>query len=71
MSNKSKCTIFEIRRLENVYIKPKRNILFETVHEIWKSKFLIFDGSHFEYCKKWWKHHNLRLLLSRCENLLD
>ena len=38
MSNKSKCTIFEIRRPENVYIKPKRNILCETVHEIWKSK---------------------------------
>ena len=39
MSNKSKCTTFEIRRPENVYIKPKRNILCETVHEIWKSKF--------------------------------
>ena len=65
MSNKLKCTIFEIRRPENVDIKPKRNMLCETVHEIWKSKFFIFDGSHFEYCKKWWKHQHLRLLPSK------
>jgi len=68
MSNKSKCTIFEIRRPENVYIKPKRNILCETVHDIWKSKIFIFDGSHFEYCKKWRKHQNLRLLPSKFWN---
>ena len=72
MSNKSKCTIFEIRRPENVYIKPKRNILCETVHEIWKSKFYIFDGSHFEYCKKLWKHQHLRLLPSKfCNSMVS
>ena len=68
MSNKSKCTIFEIRRPENVHIKPKRIFLCETVHEIWKSKFFIFYGSHFEYCKKWWKHQHLRLLPSKFWN---
>ena len=30
-----------------------------------KASFVIFDGSHFEYCKKWWKHQNLRLLPSK------
>ena len=72
MSNKSKCTIFEIRRPENVYIKPKRNILCETVHEIWKSRFLFFDSSHFEYCNKLWKHQHLRLLPSKfCNSMVS
>ena len=52
MSDKSKYTIFEIIIPGYVYIKPNGNVLLETVHEIWKSKFFIFDGSHFEYCKK-------------------
>ena len=65
MSDKSKYTIFEIIVPVYVYIKPNVTVLCETVHEIWKSKFFIFDGSHFEYCKKWWKHQNLKLLLSK------
>ena len=65
MSDKFKYTIFEIIIPQCIYIKPNVNVLCETVHEIWKSKFFIFDGSHFEYCKKWWKHHNLRLLPSK------
>ena len=64
MSDKSKYTIFEIIIPGYVYIKPNVNVLCETVHEIWKSKF-FFDGSHFEYCKKLWKHQNLRLLPSK------
>ena len=52
MSAKSKYTIDEIKIPGYVYIKPNVNVLCETVHEIWKSKFFIFDGSHFEYCKK-------------------
>ena len=52
MSDKSKYTIFEIIIPGYVYIKPNVNVLCETVHEIWKSKVFIFDGSHFEYCKK-------------------
>ena len=54
MSDKSNYTIFEIIIPGYVYIKPNVNVLCETVHEIWKNKFFIFDGSHFEYCKKWW-----------------
>ena len=50
MSDKSKYTIFEIIIPGCVYIMPNVNVLCETVHEIWKSKF-FFDGSHFEYCK--------------------
>ena len=64
MSAKSKYTIVEIEIPEYVYIKPNVNVLCETVHEIWKSKFFTFDGSHFEYWKKWWKHQNIRLLPS-------
>ena len=41
MSDKSKYTIFEIIIPGYVYIKPKVNVLCETVHEIWKSKFLF------------------------------
>ena len=52
MSDKFKYTIFEIIIPRYVYIKPNVKVLCETVHEIWKSKFFIFDGSHFEYCKK-------------------
>ena len=52
MSDKSKYTIFEIIIPGYVYIKPNVNVLCETVHEIWKSRFFIFDASHFEYCKK-------------------
>ena len=37
MSDKSKYTIFEIIIPGYVYIKPNVNVLFETVHEIWKS----------------------------------
>ena len=51
MSAKSKYTIDEIKIPGYVYIKPNVNVLCETVHEIWKSKFFIFDGNHFEYCK--------------------
>ena len=51
MSDKFKYTIFEIIMPGYVYIKPNVNVLCETVHEIWKSKFFIFDGGHFEYCK--------------------
>ena len=43
MSAKSKYAIDEIKIPGYVYI----NVLCETVHEIWKSKFFIFDGSHF------------------------
>ena len=53
MSDKSKYSIFEIIIPGHVYIKPNVNVLCETIHEIWKSKVFIFDGSHFEYCKKW------------------
>ena len=49
MSDKSKFTIFENIIPGYLYIKPNVNVLCETVHEIWKSKFIIFDGSHFEY----------------------
>ena len=52
MSDKSKYTIFELKIPGYLYIKPNVNVLCETVHEIWKSKFIIFDGSHFEYCNK-------------------
>ena len=41
MSDKSKYTIFEIIIPGYVYIKPNINVLCETVHEIWKSKFLF------------------------------
>ena len=64
MSDKSKYTIFEIIIPGYVYIKLNVNVLCETVQVKWKSKFL-FDGSHFEYCTKWWKHQNLRLLPSK------
>ena len=33
-----------------------------------KASFFIFDGSYFEYCKKWWKHQHLRLLPSKFLN---
>ena len=62
MSDKFKYTIFEIIIPGYIYIKPNVNDLCETVHEIWKSKFFIFDGSHFEYCKKWWKHQNSEIV---------
>ena len=65
MSDKSKYTIFEIITPGYEYIKPNVNVLCETVHKIWKSRVFIFDGTHFEYCKKWWKHQNLRLLPSK------
>ena len=64
MSDKSKYTIFEIIILGYAYSMPNVNGLCETVHEISNSKFFIFDGSHFEYCQKWWKHQHLRLLPS-------
>ena len=41
MSDKSKYTIFEIIILGYVYCKPNVNVLCETVHEIWKSKFFL------------------------------
>ena len=50
MSDKSKYTILEIITPRYVYIKTNVNVLCETLHEIWKSNFIIFDGSHFEYC---------------------
>ena len=41
MSEKSKYTIFEIVITGYVYIKPNVNVLCETNHEIWKSKFFF------------------------------
>ena len=41
MSNKSKCTIFEIRRPGNVYIKPKRKLYVKLFMKYGKASFLF------------------------------
>ena len=42
MLDKFKYKMFEIRIPGNVYIKPKNNVLCETVPEIWKNTFLFW-----------------------------
>ena len=52
MSDKSKYTKIEIIKPEYVYIKPNVNVLYETVHEIWKIKFCFPMAAIFNIANK-------------------
>ena len=64
MLDNFKYKIYEIRISGNAYMMPK---FYVKLCLRYGNQFLL-DGSHFEYCNKWWKNQNLRLLPSKFLN---